>query len=115
VNGEQSLRRPRGRERALATPPAGMTGPIRGLLGPVTGSIKLGRGRADGVEQELRVDWPQCKGHGLCAEIAPEVVRLDEWGFPLLERTKLTGDDLAVARKAVQVCPTLALRLVDPR
>jgi ferredoxin len=84
------------------------------LLGPMTGSLRLGRGRSEDPGQVLRVDWPQCKAHGLCAEIAPELIHLDEWGYPLFEAVPLIGDRLAAARKAVQVCPTLALRLVDP-
>jgi ferredoxin len=32
-------------------------------------------------EHRLRVDWPACKGHGVCAEIVPEVISLDEWGL----------------------------------
>jgi ferredoxin len=101
--------------RTTGTPPTGMTGPLRTLLGPVTGSLKL-LGRADtDAEQSLRVDWPQCKAHGLCAEIAPEVIQLDEWGFPYFDPTALRGEDLATVRKAVQVCPTLALRLADAK
>ena len=116
------LRRPRGRDRvstpdAVPSPspsPSPSTGAIRGLLGPVTGSLKIGRGRPEGDVQSLRVDWPQCKGHGLCAEVAPEIVQLDEWGFPLIERRTLAPEELPMARKATQVCPTLALKLVGP-
>ena len=31
----------------------------------------------------LRVDWPSCKAHGVCAEILPEVLSLDRWGYPV--------------------------------
>jgi ferredoxin len=98
--------------RSTGTPPAGLTGPIRQLLSPMTGSLRLGRNR-DG-ETRLRVDWPQCKAHGLCAELAPDVIHLDEWGYPFVEATPMAGDDLAAVRKAVLACPTLALRLVEP-
>jgi ferredoxin len=59
------------------------------------------------------VDWPACKAHGLCHEILPECVQLDEWGYPVLR----DGGDvprhlLDAARRAVTACPTLALRLV---
>jgi ferredoxin len=99
--------------RSTGTPPAGLTGPLRQLLGPMTGSLKLGRGRSEN-ETRLRVDWPQCKAHGLCAELAPEVIHLDEWGYPFIDPTPLTGDELAAVRKAVLACPTLALRLSSP-
>jgi ferredoxin len=99
--------------RPNGTPPAGLTGPIRQLLGPMTGSLRLGAIRDASVDQRLRVDWPNCKAHGLCAEIAPEIIHLDEWGYPIVDSGAVPSADLSTARKAVQVCPTLALRLVD--
>jgi len=60
--------------------------------------------------QQLRVDWQACDGHGLCAELLPEVVRLDEWGFPVVDRPVPAGLRRH-ARTAVSACPKLALRL----
>ena len=58
----------------------------------------------------LRVDWPACQGRGLCHELLPEVVDLDEWGYPVV--TGAVPDDLrSDARAAVRACPRLALRL----
>lgn len=60
----------------------------------------------------LKVDMIACDGRGLCAELLPELVRLDDWGFPVLERGgAVPGDLLAVARYAVEACPRLALGL----
>ena len=64
-------------------------------------------------EHHLRVDWPACKAHGVCAELLPEVISLDEWGYPIVHEP-VTGDVLALARRAVSSCPTLALRLTQP-
>ncbi len=62
--------------------------------------------------QRLRVDWPACKARGLCAELLPEVVLIDEWGYPVV--TKDIDESLVqLAREAVTACPHLALRL-DP-
>ena len=61
----------------------------------------------------LRVDWPACKAHGLCHELLPEAVGLDEWGFPIVDRESLRGLRLDDAKRAVAACPPLALRLVD--
>jgi ferredoxin len=61
----------------------------------------------------LRVDWPNCKAHGLCHELLPEAVRLDEWGFPIVGNQPLPSHVIDDARRAVIACPTLALRLVD--
>jgi ferredoxin len=64
-------------------------------------------------EYTLRVDWPECHAHGLCAELLPEVVSLDEWGFPFVHET-VKGDVFEMAKAAVKACPTLALRLTQP-
>lgn len=60
----------------------------------------------------LRVDWPACTARGLCHEILPEIVTLDEWGYPVVG-AMVSDELLADARSAVRACPQLALRLVD--
>lgn len=65
----------------------------------------------------LHIDWTACDGRGLCAELLPEVLTADDWGFPLAAdgNDVLVPADLApYARRAVAVCPRLALRLYDP-
>lgn len=64
-------------------------------------------------DYQVQVDWPECKAHGLCAELLPEVISLDEWGYPIVNEP-VRGDVLAMARTAVKACPTLALRLTLP-
>lgn len=64
------------------------------------------------MSSTLRVDWPMCKARGLCHELLPEIVDLDEWGYPLV-RGPVTPEVLADARAAVRACPQLALRIVD--
>lgn len=61
----------------------------------------------------LRVDWPACKARGLCHELLPELVDLDEWGYPVVTGD-VDGPLLRAARDAVRACPTLALRIVEP-
>ena len=60
----------------------------------------------------LEVDWQACDARGLCAELLPEAVALDEWGYPVV-----TGEvppaAVGDAREAVRSCPRLALRLRD--
>ncbi len=59
----------------------------------------------------LRVDWPVCAGRGLCAELLPERITLDEWGFPIV--TPDVPDSLrSLANEAVAACPHSALRIV---
>jgi ferredoxin len=59
----------------------------------------------------LRVDRIACKGHGLCAELLPERIELDDWGYPIVDPRPVGPDLELLARRAVAACPTLALRL----
>ena len=63
--------------------------------------------------RRLKVDWPACKAHGVCAELVPELVSLDEWGYPLIEDAPVPRALIGHAQRAVTGCPTLALSLVD--
>ena len=53
-----------------------------------------------------------CSGHGLCAELLPELVTLDEWGYPIVARGPVPPALGRHVRRAVTDCPTLALRLL---
>jgi ferredoxin len=64
------------------------------------------------MEQRLRVNPILCTGHGLCAELLPEQIDLDEWGYPLLSGEPVPGELHQLARRAVNDCPVLALMLV---
>ena len=61
----------------------------------------------------LRVDPIACDGRGLCAEILPELVTLDDWGFPVIADQDVPPGLRREAEEAVRLCPLLALRL-DP-
>jgi ferredoxin len=60
--------------------------------------------------QKLVVDWIACDGRGLCAELLPEVVSRDPWGFPIVE-VGVSADLASHAKRAVKACPRMALRL----
>jgi ferredoxin len=60
----------------------------------------------------LRVDPIACDGHGLCAELFPERIRLDDWGYPIIAAGPIPPSLLAHARRAAKECPTCALQLV---
>ena len=62
----------------------------------------------------LRVNPIACKAHGVCAELLPELIRLDPWGYPIIEAGPVPAELLPLARRAVAACPTLALMLGDP-
>ncbi len=61
----------------------------------------------------LVVDPIACDGHGVCAELLPERIRLDPWGFPILEAGPVPSDLLHHAERAVSSCPRLALTMVE--
>jgi ferredoxin len=60
----------------------------------------------------LRVNPIACAGHGACAELLPELIRPDEWGYPIVDPGPIPPALDREARRAVAACPALALRLV---
>ena len=60
---------------------------------------------------QLRVESIACDGRGLCAEALPELITLDDWGFPITSGQPVPAWLLADARETVRACPKLALRL----
>lgn len=64
--------------------------------------------------RKLAVDWARCDGHGLCASVAPELIRLDGNGFPAFADSAVPEWLEPSARRAVRRCPALALRLAAP-
>jgi ferredoxin len=67
------------------------------------------------MSERLTVDMIACDGHGVCAELVPELVGLDEWGYPVLAGTPVPPHLARHARKAVTLCPRLALALTPDR
>ena len=47
----------------------------------------------------------------LCAELLPEHIRLDDWGYPIVDGEPVAPELVALARRAAAACPTLALLL----
>ena len=62
-------------------------------------------------EVRLTVDWTRCRGHGLCAHIVPELMQLDEQGYPVMLDMPVPPWLEHGARRAADMCPGLALRL----
>jgi ferredoxin len=63
------------------------------------------------VSDWLRVNPIACEAHGVCAELLPELITLDPWGYPILAPGPVPPQLLGHARRAVAACPTLALLL----
>lgn len=63
------------------------------------------------MAETLRLDPIRCDGYGMCAELLPELITLDDWGYPIIRPGPIPDRLLEHARRAVDVCPVLALRL----
>ena len=63
------------------------------------------------VSEILRVNPIACTGHGVCAELLPELIELDPVGLPDRAARRTDDDELPLARRAVASCPALALML----
>jgi ferredoxin len=64
------------------------------------------------MSYRLRVNPVSCEAHGICAELFPERITLDPWGYPIIAPQPVPDELLGHARRAVAACPTLAL-LID--
>jgi ferredoxin len=60
-------------------------------------------------EFHIVIDRIRCDGHGLCAELLPELIRLDDWGYPIIAPGPVPELLMPLAQRAVQSCPVLAL------
>ena len=59
----------------------------------------------------IGIDPIKCSGRGLCAELLPELIGMDDWGYPIVSDAPFRRDLLRHARRAVAACPELALFL----
>jgi NADH:ubiquinone oxidoreductase subunit F (NADH-binding)/ferredoxin len=80
---------------------------------PTLGILPLPQ--SEQVSRRLAVDWTRCDGHGLCAHLVPELIRLDDNGYPAFPDVPVPAWLEDGARKAVAMCPALALRIHGPK
>jgi ferredoxin len=78
------------------------------LLGRASGAA---RPEKAAVTKVIRVNPIACDGHGLCAELLPERITLDDWGYPVIDPEPIPRGLEPHARRAAAACPTLALLL----
>ena len=64
------------------------------------------------MAETLRVNPIDCTGHGVCAELLPELISVDEWGYPIVDPRPVPPALDREARRAVAACPALALKLM---
>lgn len=65
------------------------------------------------MSQRLKVviDKAACCGYGVCAEICPQVYKLDEGGIVYVEDENVPPELEEAAREGADACPQSALRL----
>jgi ferredoxin len=63
------------------------------------------------MSNHLDVNPIACVGHGLCAELFPEWIELDDWGYPIVDGGPIPEELMVHARRAAAACPKLALAL----
>ncbi|MFJ4878117.1 NADH-ubiquinone oxidoreductase-F iron-sulfur binding region domain-containing protein [Streptomyces sp. NPDC088745] len=90
--------------------------PTTGVL-PLPAPVRHGARHQESAAsgEKLEVDWTLCQGHGLCADVVPELIRMGHDGFPAFADTSVPLHLHDRARRAVRRCPALALRLERSR
>ncbi len=58
------------------------------------------------------VNKPACCGYGVCAEICPEVFKLDENGIVLVENEIIPDGLEERAKEGAEACPQSVLKVV---
>ncbi|HEY0493444.1 MAG TPA: ferredoxin [Candidatus Dormibacteraeota bacterium] len=76
--------------------------------------VAAGSGRRGLALTRLRVDPIACDGTGACAELFPERIRLDDWGYPIIDPVAIDHQLLPHAQRAVKSCPKMALTIDYP-
>ncbi|MFE2089178.1 ferredoxin [Streptomyces sp. NPDC059460] len=62
---------------------------------------------------KVRVDMSRCQAYGTCADEAPAVFTLDEWGYAQAVDDELPPEQEAAARRAAAACPARAIALQE--
>ncbi|MFF4825639.1 ferredoxin [Streptomyces sp. NPDC001312] len=62
---------------------------------------------------KVRVDMSRCQAYGNCADDAPAVFTLDEWGYAQAVDGDVPSEQEAAARHAAAACPARAIALQE--
>ena len=63
----------------------------------------------------ITIDPVACDAYGYCAELLPEAIVLDEWGYPMVNGQPLPAELAAAAKRAARDCPTRAITLREKK
>ena len=59
----------------------------------------------------ILLDPVACDAYGYCAELLPEAISLDEWGYPMVDGRPLPPELVGAAKRAARDCPRRAITL----
>jgi ferredoxin len=60
---------------------------------------------------KITIDPVACDAYGYCAELLPEAISLDEWGYPIVDGQPLPQELTALAKRAARDCPKRAISI----
>ncbi len=60
-------------------------------------------------ELRITIDPVACEAYGYCAELLPEAIALDEWGYPIVQEGAVPPQLMDLAKRAVRDCPRRAI------
>jgi len=63
----------------------------------------------------ITIDPVACDAYGFCAELLPEAIALDEWGYPIVDGRPLPSELVALAKRAARDCPKRAIALREKK
>jgi ferredoxin len=63
----------------------------------------------------LSVDEDRCEGHGMCEQVAPELIHLNDDAKPIFDLDNIAPGRRPIADAAVQACPVAALTISGAR
>jgi ferredoxin len=63
----------------------------------------------------ITIDPVACDAYGYCAELLPEAIVLDEWGYPIVDGRPLPAELVSTAKRAVRDCPRRAITLTQKK
>lgn len=86
---------------------------MRALAPPLL--IALPPIRHSDMTLHITIDPVACGAYGYCAELLPEAVGLDEWGYPVVDGRPLPAHLVAVARRAARDCPRRAITVTQKK
>jgi len=64
---------------------------------------------SDQAKPKLKIDWIACNGYGVCEASAPDLITLDDWGYPVFLDAPVPRHLVRQAESAINDCPMLAL------